>query len=191
MEPQHVFFRAKAMREYLQRQEIDIIPRFMSPYTRILSYLLFSLLLLTGLFAWWGKVPFSITGSGVVVTKVPAHTLRNNEMAIVLFLPAKYASQLHPGEDAELRVEPAGQQFTNAIRSIESKMISPDEARKRYMLNSSAAQVITQSSVVAILLPVAKSTHHLKTGDLVSAQVHIGSQSIISFCLGLQKAVKG
>ena len=59
------------------------------------------------------------------------------------------------------------------------------------MLNGSAAQVITQSSVVAILLPVAKSTHQLKTGDLVSAQVHIGSQSILSFCLGLQEAVKG
>lgn len=191
MEPHRTFFRAKAMQKYLQRQETDIIPRFLSPYISVLFYILFFLLILTVLFAWWGKVPFSITGSGVVVTKVPAHTLRNNEMAIVLFLPAKYASQLHPGEDAELRVEPAGQQFTNAIRSIESKMISPDEARKRYMLNGSAAQVITQSSVVAILLPVAKSTHQLKTGDLVSAQVHIGSQSILSFCLGLQEAVKG
>ena len=122
MEPHRTFFRAKAMQKYLQRQETDIIPRFLSPYISVLFYILFFLLILTVLFAWWGKVPFSITGSGVVVTKVPAHTLRNNEMAIVLFLPAKYASQLHPGEDAELRVEPAGQQFTNAIRSIESKM---------------------------------------------------------------------
>ena len=121
MEPYHHFFRAKAMQEYLQRQETNIIPRFLSPYIKILSYLLFSLLILTGLFAWWGEVPFFITGPGVVLTKVPAHTLRNNETAIVLFLPAKYASQLHPGEDAELRVQPAEQQFTNTIRYIEAK----------------------------------------------------------------------
>ena len=191
MEPRHAFFRVKAMQEYLQRQETDIIPHFISPYTKFLSYLLFSLLLLTGLFIRWGEVPFSITGSGVVLTKVPAHTLRNNEMAIVFFLPAKYASQLHPGENIEWHVEPTGQQFTNPIRYVETKMISPNEARKQYMLNGNAAQVITQSSVVAILFPVTKSTYLLKAGDLVSTQVHIGSQSILSFCLGLQEVVKG
>jgi hypothetical protein len=181
MESHHPFFRAKAMQEYLQKQEKDFLPRFLSPYITILSYLLLSLLLLIGLLAWLGEVPLFIAGSGVVLTKGPPQTSRNNELVIVLFLPAKYVSEIHPGEDAELYVEPTGQQFTSVIKYVESKVISPDEAHKQYMLNGGAAQVITQSSVTAILLPVATSAPHLEIGDLVSAQVQIGSRRILSF----------
>jgi hypothetical protein len=183
MELHHPFFREKALKEYMQRQEKDFLPRFLSPYITILSYLLLFLLLLIGLYAWWGKVPLSISGSGVVLINRPAHALRNDEMVIALFIPAKYVSQLHPGEDVELHIEPAGRQFSSAIKYVETTIISPDEARKQYMLNGGATQVIPQSSVVAILRPVATSAPHLEPGDFVSAQVHIGSQSILSFCL--------
>jgi hypothetical protein len=53
MESRHSFFRPKALQAYLQKQEKDILPRFFSPYTATLSYLLLFLLLLIGLFAWW------------------------------------------------------------------------------------------------------------------------------------------
>jgi hypothetical protein len=53
MESRHSFFRSKAIQAYLQKQEKDILPRFFSPYTAILSYLLLFLLFLIGLFAWW------------------------------------------------------------------------------------------------------------------------------------------
>src|SRR5581483_361661 len=167
-----------------QRPEEDILPRFFFPYITTLSSLLLSLLVLVGLLVWRGEVPFFIPGSGVVLTQDPEHILRNNEMGIVLFLPEKYISQLRPGEDAELRVEPAGQQFVGTIKY--AKLVGPDEARKWYMLNGGAAYSFPQSSGVAMLLPVATRALHLKTGDLVSGQVHIGSQSILSFCLGLQ-----
>src|SRR5581483_8751432 len=94
MEPRHPFFRAKAIQEYLQRPEEDILPRFFFPYITTLSSLLLSLLVLVGLLVWRGEVPFFIPGSGVVLTQDPEHILRNNEMGIVLFLPEKYISQL-------------------------------------------------------------------------------------------------
>ena len=187
MEPHHRFFRARAMKEYMQRQEKDILPRFLSPYITILSYLLLLLLLLVGLLAWWGEVPLFISGSGVVLTKGPAHTSRK---IIVIFLPAKYVSYIHSGADVELYVEPAGRQFSSTIKSVEAQIINPDEARKRYLLNDNTAQVITQPSVAATLLPGVTSAPHLDTGDLVGAQVRVGSQHILSFCLGLHEVIE-
>ena len=39
MEPLHPFFREKAMKEYRQRQEKDVLPHFILPYITILSHL--------------------------------------------------------------------------------------------------------------------------------------------------------
>src|SRR3954470_18139785 len=98
MEFHHPFFRARAMQEYMQRQEKDILTHFLPPYAMILSCLLLCLLLLIGFLAWWGEVPLFIRGSGVVLTKEALLPLHNNEKAIVLFFPAKDLASLHAGE---------------------------------------------------------------------------------------------
>src|SRR5690348_113560 len=108
MEPCHPFFREKAMREYLQRQEKDILPRFLSPYTTILFYLLVVLLVFIGLLAWWGETPSFINGVGIVRPDGSATAARSQKMVIVLFLPAKYTSQIHLGSEAQVFIEPAG-----------------------------------------------------------------------------------
>jgi hypothetical protein len=105
-------------------------------------------------------------------------------MAIVLFLPAKYASQIHVGAYTQLEVGPARQQLTGTITHIETGIISPTEARKRYMLKSTVAQAITQPSLVVTIIPTVKSMPHMYAGDLVGAQVQIGSQRMFSLLLG-------
>lgn len=185
MEPRHPFFRERAMREYLQRQEKDILPRFLSPYITILVYLLFFLLLLVGLLAWWGEVPLFITGSGVVRSQGAITASRSQKMVIVLFVPARYASQIHLGAKTQVSVEPTGQQFTSRLEQIEAKSISPQEARQRYKLDAAAAQAIPQSAVTVILLSVTAHSPPMEAGDLVSAQVQVGSQRILSFLLEL------
>jgi hypothetical protein len=184
IEPNHSFFRSKALQEYLQRQEKDILPCFFSPYLTTLSSLLLSLLILLGLLVWRGEIPVFLTGSGMVLAQDPEHISRNHEMGGMLFLPAKDVSLLHPGEDAVLRVEPAGQQFTGTVKY--ATLVGPDEVRKWSLMNAGIARILPQSSVVAIFVPVATHIQHLEAGDVVSAQIHIGSQSILSFCFGLQ-----
>ncbi|HET8840175.1 MAG TPA: hypothetical protein VFN35_01850 [Ktedonobacteraceae bacterium] len=186
MEFHHPFFRAKAMQEYMQREEKDILPRFLSPYSTILSYLLLCLLLLTAFLAWWGEVPLFISGLGVVLTKGAVQTLHTKEKAIVIFLPAKDVASLHAGESVNVFAEPTGQQFTSIIKHVENRVISSDQARRQYMLSGSMAQSIPRVSVAVILLPVTASTSYLETGNIVRFQAHIGSQSILSFCLGLK-----
>ena len=191
MEPHHPFFREKAMREYLQRQEKDILPRFLSPYTTILLYLLVVFLVLIVLLVWWGEAPFFVNGGGIVRMDGSATAARSPKMVIVLFLPAKYASQVHPGSEAQVFIEPAGQQFTSTIARVEARSLSPQDARQRYMLNAAAAQAVPQSAVTVTLLPVPIHVPHVEAGDLVSAQVHVGEQRILSFLLGQHEADGG
>lgn len=191
MELRHSFFRDKAVQEYIKRQEKDILPRFLSPYITILTCLLLSLLFLMGFLAWWGKIPLFLPGSGVALINRPIHTSQSKEKAIVLFLPAKDAPLLHPGEEAELRVIPTGQQFTDSIKYVETRVISPAEAQQRYMLSGYAGQIIPQASIVVTLLPNATNASHLGIGEPISAQVRVGSQSIFSFCLGLHEVIRG
>jgi hypothetical protein len=187
MELQHPFFRAKAMQEYIQRQEKDILPRFLSPYVTILSYFLLFLLLLLGAFAWWGEAPLFVSGPGVVLTAGAAGTMDMPGTEVVLFFPVQAASHLHAGEEADLSVEPAGRPFRGTIKNIEAGTLSPDEARQRYMLNGMVARLLPGSLVAAYILPAADAPH-LEPGDMVSAQVHAGSQHVL---LLLQEAATG
>jgi hypothetical protein len=191
MESYHPFFREKAVKEYRHRQERAVLPRFFSPYLAILTYLLFFLLLLVGILAWWGEIPSFVTGSGVVRAERAASASQSQNMTIVLFLPARYVSQIHLGEKTQVTLEPEGLQFTSTIERVEAKSLSPGEARQRYLLNDVAAQAIPQSAVAAILLPVTTGAPHIEAGDLVSAQVHVGSQRILSFLLGEQETNRG
>jgi hypothetical protein len=184
MRPYHPIFREKVIKEYMQKQEKDILLHFISPYLFIFSYILLCFLLLTGLWTLWREVPIFISGSGVVLSEGPAHTSSNHTMAIVLFLPAKYASQIHVGAYTQLEVGPARQQLTGTITHIETGIISPTEARKRYILKSTVAQAITQPSLVVTIIPTVKSMPHMYAGDLVGAQVQIGSQRMFSLLLG-------
>src|SRR5258708_7777145 len=109
MRPYSSIFRERAIEEYIQRQEKNILPHFMPRSLFIFSYILLCLFLLSGLLVLCREVPIFITGSGVVLSEESIHVASNNTMVIVLFLPAKYASQIHVGADTRMEVEPARQ----------------------------------------------------------------------------------
>ncbi len=71
MEPHHSLFREKAIKEYMQRREKDVLPRMMAPSILIFLYLLLLLLLLAGLLVWWEVVPVFTTGSLLAATSTP------------------------------------------------------------------------------------------------------------------------
>lgn len=176
------------MQEYIQRQEKDILPRFFSPYVAILSSFLLFLLLLLGALTWWGEAPHFVSGPGIVLAQRTAGTPSQPETEIVLFFPAQAAPQLHAGEEADLSIEPAGRPFRGTIKDVEPAILSPDEARQRYMLNGVAARLLPRASVAAHLQPAAGSNPYLEVGDVVSAQVRAGSQRVF---LLLQEAAAG
>ena len=184
MQPSRSIFREKAIQEHIQKQEKDILPHFVSPSLFICSYVLLFLFLLTGLWTLWREVPVFATGSGIVSSKGSADISRKHTVRIVLFLPAQYASHIRRGTYAQIEIEAARQQVAGTVTSIETGIINPDEARKRYKLTSAAMQTIPQLSIATIITPVATHIPHLYAGDSVSAQVQIGSQRMFSLLSG-------
>lgn len=179
MEFQHRFFREKAVKEYIQRQEKDFLPQFFALHRVILAYLLLLILLLATLLVWCSDVPLFITSSGVVLPQEPMHqALRDSDMEIVLFLPARYGTRLRLGETIEWQVDPSGRQFPGTIQAITNRTISPAEARKQFLLSDYAAQALSQPALEVILRPVATNMPHLQIGETVRAQVQIGSRHI-------------
>ena len=71
MEPHRSLFRERAIKEYMQRREKDVLPRLMAPSILIFLYLLLLLLLLAGLLVWWEVVPVFTTGSLLAATSTP------------------------------------------------------------------------------------------------------------------------
>ena len=68
MKPHHSLFRERAIKEYMQRREKDVLPRLMAPSVLIFLYLLLLLILLAGLLVWWEVVPLFTTGSLLAAT---------------------------------------------------------------------------------------------------------------------------
>ncbi len=178
MEFHHPFFREKAVQEYIQRQEKDFLPQFFAPHRIILAYLLLLILLLAGLLVWCSDVPFFVSGSGFVMPAKAAPAARTGAMQIVLFLPARYRAQFHRGELVEWQVAATGPQFSGTIESIESRPLSPEELRQQLLVSDYAAQALAQSSVEVILQPNAQHMPRLRGGEMVRAQVQVGSRHI-------------
>lgn len=184
MKPYLSIFRERAIEEYIQRQEKEIHPHFLSSAIFIVLYTALCLFLLTGLWALWKDFPIFITGPGVVLSEGSAHVPGNARVPITLFLPAKYASQIHVGAYTQIDVEPAKQQLTGKVTRIEARVISPDEARKRYKLSNTVARAMPQASVAVTIVPTTPGTAHLYAGDSASVQVQIGSKRIFSLLVG-------
>lgn len=183
MKPYHSIFREEAIAEYIQRQETDTLPQFVSPVIFIIAYILLGLLLCSGLAVLWGEVPLYVPGSGVILTEGAARGLEHSKTVVILFVPAKYARQIPIGASIQVNVKTTRQPLTGTIKRIGDKVISPDEARRRYMLHNPSAQVPAQFSVAVLIKPARADIPRAQTGDPVSAQVQVGSRRILSLFL--------
>src|SRR5690348_4006627 len=96
-------FREDAMKRYMQRREKDIFPHLVSPPVFVGAWLLFGLLLLAGLVAWWGEIPTFVDGPGILLAQRQT-SLSNESTLILVFLPPLYFSKMHAGLPVHLQI---------------------------------------------------------------------------------------
>ncbi len=171
-------FRESAMKQYLQKREQDILPNTVSPPFFTYAWIVLVLLVVAGLIAWSADVPTITTASGVVTAQATAQN-RDATQALVFF-PSANAPKLQPGEDIQLQIGANGPTSTSKITSIVPGVISPTDARTRFGLDKGAAQVITEPSIVAVVGLDQNFPARKFAGTTVSAQLRVGSHSIIS-----------
>ncbi len=175
----------------MQRREKDIFPRLVSPPVFLGAWLLFGLLLLTGLVAWWAEIPTFIDGSGIVLTPAQTHRFSNASTLILIFLPRAYAAKIHAGLPVRVQIDDGGTELLSRIEHIEPGIISPADARQRYALDSEEERAIDQPSVALLVQPRQKLDAGIYAGSMVEARVQIGSRRVLSLFPGLDRFMKG
>jgi hypothetical protein len=184
MEQRRSIFRDQAIKSYIERREKDMLPHLVAPPVFLYLWILFGLLLVAGLLAWLAQVPIYLTGSGIILEQQPPSTPEQSEAMALIFFPALSGPKIQAGLPVQVQLGSTGPALTTKIDQVEPGILSPSAARKRYALDSSASQLLTQP-VVAVevrLGPTISAQRY--AGSVVSAQVQVGSRRVLSLLPG-------
>jgi hypothetical protein len=178
-------FRDKALQQYEQSRNKTVLPRYVSPPVFVFLWVLLALLAIAGVAAWLGQVPTYVAASGVVLEPGSTTQQGSDEAVAVVFVPATPSLKLRPGLPIQLQIGSTGPQLTTTIATVAPGVVSPSEARAQYALGGVAAAVITQPSVAVTARLGPGISAQMYAGSIVSAQVQVGTQSVLSLLPGL------
>jgi len=178
-------FRHKALQQYEQSRNKTVLPRYVSPPVFVFLWVLLALLVISGVAAWLGQVPTYVAGSGVVLEPGSTTQQGSDEAVAVVFVPATPSLTLRPGLPVQLQIGSTGPQLTTTIATVAPGVVSPSEARTQYALGGVAAAVITQPSVAVTARLGPGIPAQMYAGSIVSAQVQVGTRSVLSLLPGL------
>lgn len=181
-------FRSQALEYYVRNREKNILPHIARPPVFLFLWILLSLASIAITVAWFGQVPVYIRGSGIVVDQ---NVTQNRQPIALVFVPIAPAHvvHIHPGIPVQLQIGTQGQPFTATIDVVEPGILSPDEIQHRYTSGSRVSLLITgPSMVVSIKLGPAFSSQAY-AGSLITAQIQVGSTSVLSSLLGSAQLV--
>ena len=185
-------FRGKALQHYTASRQKEVLPRLVSPPVFVFFWVLLGLLLVSGFTAWLARVPTYVVASGVVFDQGTVLGQPPSDNAVtVVFVPASRASRVQVGQPLLLQIGSTGTQLHYRVDHVEPGIISPDDARKRYGLDSATARIIIEPSVVLIVSLGPAFPAHQYAGSTVSAQLQIGSQRVLSLLPGLGQIIGG
>lgn len=173
-------FRAQALAHYAQRREKSVLPHLVAPPVFLCCWLLLGLLILATVLAWQAQVPMDTTASGALLPVQPTHHPTANGLEALLFVPAHPALALRVGDAVTVRVVLTGEPFTGTIATILPGVMTPEEARQQYALTGDLALIITQPSVVVQVTVGPTLPPEALEGMSLSAQVQVGSQSVLA-----------
>lgn len=181
-------FRAQALRRYAQGQEKTVLPRIVAPPIFFCCWLLLGLLLLATSLAWQVQVPAYALAFGALLQQQPHGQQTTERWEAILFVPAAPEPEVQAGEAITLRTVLSGQQISGTIVRVMPGIMTPAEARQQYALTGDLALVITQPSVVLQVALSASLPTGIVPDSSISAQVRVGTQSVLSL---LPKLLQG
>ena len=181
--PNHPIFRNNAVKHYMQGRDKDTLPRFISLPIALFLWVLLGLLLVVGLLARYEQIPSYISGRGVVLNSNYAPRSSSGEEAVaVAFFAVDQAAHLHVGQSVFVRFASSTQSLKGTILTVDP-VVSPTVAVQRYGLGNDAS-LITQPSAVA-LIQLDNTSSSLYAGNILTANVQVGSRRIISLLPGI------
>lgn len=197
---QRSIFRSSALERHIHGQEKDVLPRIICPPVFLFLWLLLSLSVIAGLFAWSGRVPVDVAGEGVVVNTAATEARQGSsgESVAVIFIPTQSPQGSTPtdvfakvrvNQTVHLVVGSTDVQITRKVEAVEPTIISPAAARKQYGLSGDLALLVTQPSVVVKVKLGSDFVATAYAGSSVRAAVDVGARRVISFVPGLDSLI--
>ena len=183
MVPQkHAIFRENALKKYTERREPDIVLRLVTPPTFLFLWILLLLFLCAGVLAWSIHVPTYSIGQGILVEQGNSQQ-NSHQIEAALFVPAGQYASFRKGQPVKLFVGPTAQSLDGTVDSVDTRVISPQDARSRFNLQGQLAQLVTGPAVIVFIRPTSAASDSF-AGSVCSAQVQVGSRSILSLLPG-------
>jgi hypothetical protein len=183
--PKQPIFRDKALKQHIQSREKTILPRFVAPPVFAFYWVMLAILLVAVTIAWFEQVPLYAAGAGLIPAPNATTNQGSNQNIAIVFLAASASLHPQPGLPARLQVGSSGPQLEGTVDSVEPGVLSPAAVQKQYAL------VLPQPVVVVIVKLKTTVPGSAYAGSLVSAQVQVGSQRLLSLFPGLNTLLKG
>lgn len=181
--PRRQIFRESALQHYLRNREKDVLLRILPVPMAVFLWVLLSIFLMAGLFAWNERIPTYASGTGIVQASAGGSSIA------IVFLPAGPSTTVHVGESAQVQVGTGGQKVQGKVMEVEPNIMSPDSARAHFQLEGNSSFLVTQPSLIVLVrfnTPVSATTY---AGSSLSAQIKVGSQRILSQLPGIGQLI--
>jgi len=181
-------FRQQALDYYAQSREKSVLPRIARPPVFLLLWLLLVLAGLAIMLVWLGQVPIYISGTGMIVEQT---TLRQQQIlhtpVALVFLPVTPGQplQVHAGSPVQLHIGTQGQLLVTSVAQVEPGILSPVEIAQRYAPGSSITARITGPAIVVTIHLSSIFASQIYAGSILTAQVQVGTTSVLSSVLGI------
>jgi hypothetical protein len=176
-------FRTKALHDYMKASEGSVIPRLVSPRTFVFAWILFAILIATGVTVWRTRIPVYATGIVVVVKGDGAQATGDREVAMVLLVPPETLARLKTGQKVILSRSSGKQHLTGSVTVVEREILSPQAAGQRFSLSVGAASQIREPVGAAFVCwtePISGLPPSAQMGSFYEASVEISSRPVIS-----------
>lgn len=183
-------FRKRALEKYMQKQEMHVILRLVSPRMFGFLWLFIILAICAGAVVWSIKEPIVIQGKGVVLQQKAANG-KKAQVVVLLLLPSDQQANLKVGQPVTISIASANINFHSSIGMVEEGVMSPAaiSMQVNLQLPTSLAQTVAGPSIVASAPVEPMSQAQTYVGSQCDAQVQIGTQSAISFMPGFHAAM--
>lgn len=143
-------FRKEAVEKYIQEQENQVLPKFISPRLFLCLWIVFGLFF--GLAVWlcFAEVPMFVSGRGMIVDQDKRNACQGQKPCIVAFFTPDIQPRLIAGKSLMIKHKNQRQWLDQPVIIVESKVLSPAQIQKNYGPTAGGMPLAGQPSAVAV-----------------------------------------
>lgn len=187
-------FRERAIEKYVQRQELNVVLRLVSPPIYKFLWALLLLSVCAGVLVWSIQEPVIVQGKGIVAQQKATNAKNGQSIVVLLLLPTDQQGSVKVGQPVSISIVATNITFHSTIKSVEMGVMSPAAISTQVNLQISQAQILSGPAIVALapVEPMSLATAYL--GSQCQVQVQVGTESALSMLPGtnnLPQSVSG